>query len=242
MSGYYDIHCHILPEVDDGADSMEMARKMLQQEYEDGVRVIYATPHYKVGVFETSKQKILQQYELVKEYAGQIGDGLEIQLGCEFHVNMDMIDILSQRSDVLMGESPCVLTEFSEKHDFQFIKERCYILLSHGYQPIIAHIERYPALTRDLERIRFMKDMGVYLQINADSILGKNGFFVQRFCKKIMEYDFLHFVGSDAHDLSKRKSHMGLCIKYVRKKMGQDYAEKLFRDNPHKLMKRGREK
>lgn len=240
MSGYYDIHCHILPEVDDGAENFDMAVKMLKQEYEDGIRTIYVTPHYRMGVFETSEQKIDKQYEWILKKAEQIGAGMEIHLGREFHVNMDMIDILNKNSGILMGESSCVLAEFSEKHDFCFIKERCYTLLSHGYQPIIAHIERYPALTGDLERIRFMKDMGVYLQVNADSILGKNGFFIQRFCQKIMKCDFLHFVGSDAHDLTKRKPRMGLCIKYIRNKMGQDYTEKIFRENPQKLIKRGR--
>lgn len=240
MSGYYDIHCHILPEVDDGADSMEMAREMLRQEYTDGVRVIYATPHYRIGMFETSKQKILQQYELVKEYAGQIGEGIEIYLGCEFHANMDMLSMFDDGIGIKMGDSSCVLTEFSEIHNYSFIKERCYSLLSHGYQPIIAHAERYSVLNQNPEKICSLRNMGAFIQIDADSILGKNGFYLKCFCKKMMNRDLIHFVGSDAHDMSKRKPLIGQCAKYVSKKMGENYMEKIFINNPKELIREGR--
>ena len=240
MTGYYDIHCHILPEVDDGADDMETTIKMLRQEYEDGVRVIYATPHYRIGMFEPPGEKVMQQYELVKKQAKQIGDGIEIYLGCEFHANMDMISMIDTKKGIRMGNSSCVLTEFSEKHGYGYIRERCYALLSHGCQPIIAHAERYPALNHDLEKFHSLVDMGAFIQVNADSILGKNGFHLKHVCRKMMKWNLIHFIGSDAHDVLKRKPLIGQCAEYLKKKMGQAYMEKILIENPRKFIEEGR--
>lgn len=238
--GYYDIHCHILPGLDDGAANMDTAIKMLRQEYEDGVRTIYATPHYRTGMFEPSKNKVLVQYKLIKEQAEKIGEGIRILPGCEFHVSMDMIPMLEAGIGTTMGDSRCVLTEFSESHSYNFIRERCYALKSHAFQPIIAHAERYPALNKDPEIVASLVEMGVYIQINAESILGKNGFFTKRFCRKIMEWDLLHFIGSDAHDMMQRKPMIGQCTEYLEKKMGQDYVKKILMEHPHKLIEEGR--
>lgn len=242
-NGYYDIHCHILPGVDDGAVNMDVARDMLRQEYEDGVRTIYATPHYRTGMFEPPKEKVLEQYELVKEEAARIGGsgrGIQILLGCEFHANMDMVSMLESGTGSAMGDSRCILTEFSEEHDYDFIRKRCYALQSHGYQPIIAHAERYPVLCKNLEFAASLVEMGIYIQINAKSILGKNGFSTKRFCRKAMEWDLVHFIGSDAHDMMQRKPVMGQCAEYLEKKMGRTYMQKILIENPRKFIEEGR--
>lgn len=240
MLGYYDTHCHILPEVDDGAIDIGMAQEMLRQEYADGVSVVFVTPHYRVGMFEPSREKVFQQFELLKEYARQSFPGLELHLGCEFHANMDMVMTLTKETGYSMGTSRCVLIEFSHIHDFSYIRERCYSLLRHGYLPIIAHAERYPVLNCNIERLNSLRNMGVFIQINARSILGKNGFFLKRFCRKLMNHDLIDIIGSDAHDLSDRKPLIGPCARYIQRKMGNDYMEKIFIHNPTELLQEGR--
>ena len=89
-----DVHCHILPEVDDGADDMKEALQMLELEYQDGVRTIIVTPHYRKGMFECSSERILKKYEQLKKEAKDRWKDLTIVLGCEFHANMDMIEII----------------------------------------------------------------------------------------------------------------------------------------------------
>ena len=92
MRGMYDVHCHILPQVDDGAESMETALEMLQREKEDGVENIIVTPHYRRGMFQTSLEKIESAFMLLKENTADWG--IHLYLGCEYHVNMDMIQDL----------------------------------------------------------------------------------------------------------------------------------------------------
>lgn len=240
MSGFYDVHTHILPHVDDGAKDMEETVKILEKEYQDGVRTIFATPHYRKNMFESSLEKIQQQYELVKAEASRIYPDLRVLLGCEYHANMDMVDMLDKGGRPTMGGTRCVLTEFSERSDFRKIQERCYTLLTHGYEPIIAHAERYPAISKNMDGLEQLVEMGVYIQMNADSIIGAEGFTMKRFCKKAMKRNLLHLIGSDAHNMKDRSPSMGKCAAYIEKVMGKEYMEKILINNPREIFEEDR--
>ena len=95
MKGLYDIHTHIIPHVDDGADTIEITKKILQMEYNDGVRTIFATSHFRRRMFETPMEKIRQQYLQVQQAAKEIAPDLRLILGCEFHANLDMVETLN---------------------------------------------------------------------------------------------------------------------------------------------------
>ena len=239
MIGLYDVHCHILPGVDDGARSMDDAMALLKIEYEDGIRTIYLTPHFRYQMFEPTGERIEKQYELLQLNAQKEFPDLRLELGCEFHSCISMVDMLRMHNRFTMGESRCVLTEFSSGDDRKWIRNRCNDLLYHGYQPIIAHAERYPALYGKYEELEQLSQMGAYIQINAESILGKSGFGVKQFCKKLMKLDLLHLVGSDAHDLKHRRPVMGKCAAYIGKVMGEDYAKRIFIENPQNIMEMG---
>lgn len=240
MKGLYDIHTHIIPHVDDGADTIEITKKILQMEYNDGVRTIFATSHFRRRMFETPMEKIRQQYLQVQQAAKEIAPDLRLILGCEFHANLDMVETLNAGKRPTMGDTRFVLTEFSEVHDFRFIQERCYELISNGYEPIIAHAERYPVIRKNLEHLEQLVDMGAYVQMNADSISGVEGWGMKRFCKKVMKQNLLHFVGSDAHNTGDRKPQMGRCAQYMEKTMGREYADKILIRNPREIIEEGR--
>ena len=239
MTGIFNIHNHILPEVDDGADDFKEALQMLKLEYSDGVRTVILTPHYRKGMFECPSERILRKYEQLEKEVNERWKDLRIVLGCEFHANMDMVESLEMHEWMTMGNSRCVLTEVSEQSEFAFIQARCYALLSSGYEPIIAHAERYQALYNHFDKIEQLVDMGVYIQMNAASIMGKDGFGMKRFCTKMMKLDLLHFVGDDAHNLQDRKPCMGKCAAYIKKTMGEDYAEKILIANPENVIMEG---
>lgn len=240
MSGFYDIHSHLLPHVDDGAASLSEAVELLKAEYKDGVRTIFVTPHYRKRMFEPSAETIRQQYKYLTDEAKNIGSDLQLFLGCEFHAHMDMIELLNTGAYPTMGGTRCVLIEFSETSDFKTIREHCYKLLCSGYRPIIAHAERYPALGKNIESLEYLADLGAYIQMNAGSIIGAEGFGIKRFCKKAVKQDLLHFVGSDAHNMKDRRPMMGKCAEYLSKIMGNDYMEKILIENPSNMIKEGR--
>lgn len=234
--GIYDIHCHIVPGVDDGAADYEETKKLLRMEYDQGVRGIIVTPHFRFRMFETPIDQIKKQFLLVRKAAAEVGDDLNVYLGCEFHANMEMPNMLRAGEVSTMAESRYVLVEFSESSEDSYIKERTYTMLSNGYKPIVAHIERYEATRSDINFVEELVDIGAYMQINADSIIGKEGFSTKRYCRKLMKYDLVQYVGSDCHNLSSRLPHMGAAYDYVRKKMGAAYADHLFINNPRKIL------
>ena len=91
IKGIYDIHCHIVPGVDDGATDIGETVKLLRMEYEQGVRTVIATPHFRFRMFETPAEKVREQFRLVEKAASEISPDLHGYLGCEFHANMEML-------------------------------------------------------------------------------------------------------------------------------------------------------
>jgi protein-tyrosine phosphatase len=150
MDDYFDMHCHIIPDVDDGARDIDVSINILKKEYQDGISNIILTPHFREGMFETPEEKIRENYLLLKERVREEIPDMNLYLGCEYHVNMDMEEQLSERTQFRLADSRYVLLEFSGADSAAYIKERVYVALSLGYHPILAHIERYPAWRRIL--------------------------------------------------------------------------------------------
>ena len=111
--GLFDMHCHIVPAVDDGAQSVKEAFAMLQMEYDQGVRKIIVTPHFRREMFETPSEIIKKHFLVLRRLAEKIGPDFKVFLGCEFHANVEMLDYLRSDKVYSMAGSRYVLTEFS---------------------------------------------------------------------------------------------------------------------------------
>ena len=239
MQGIFDMHCHIVPGVDDGSKSLEESKKMLRKEYADGVRNIILTPHFRYRMFEPSAELVQQQYEKLRAIAPTIGEDLKLYLGCELHTSMDMVDCLKNGTRLTMAGSRYVLTEFSGGDDKAYIKERVQQLKFNGFLPIMAHVERYRAVMGDLDFIEELRDFGAFIQVNADTISGRDGFGMKRFAKKLMKAHLLDFVGSDGHGIKSRTPEMGKAWEQVVKVMGEAYAKRIFVTNPGRIVAGG---
>ena len=192
-------------------------------------------------MFEASLEKYLVNFKVVRREAEKLG--IELYTGCEFHANLDMVDTLKKGERLTLANTNCVLTEFADGSEKSFIKERCYALLSHGYQPIIAHIERYQACRKDINLVRGLVNMGCYVQVNNQSVIGEDGFMVKQYCKKLLKEDLVHFIGSDSHDVLSRHPTLKKCWNYLEKHYGEEYADWLLIENPqHLIFDRIREK
>ena len=238
MRDLYDIHCHILPGVDDGAKNMDIALALIEKEIEAGVETIILTPHFRKEMFEPDMEDIWNAYdELLYETRYK---NIRLYLGCEFHANMEMVETLDNDLRPTLADSRYVHTEFAHNSTRAFMKERADALLMSGYRPIIAHIERYRATRKDFDLIEDLIEMGCEVQVNADAIIGRDGLGAQRFCKKLMQEDMLHYVGSDTHNLRGRAPHLGECCEYLKKHMGRLYTSRIMRDNPSKIVEKAR--
>ena len=230
------MHCHIIPKVDDGSELLEESLALLDTEVRAGVTDIILTPHFRLEMFEADRDYVEAQYELLKSAAAEIFPDLHLYLGCEYHSNHDMHEMLRADPRYRMIGTDYVLLEFSQAHNGSYIREQTYSLVSRGFRPIIAHCERYRPISANIKLAEELVDMGAELQVNADSVIGRDGWGIKRFCRKLMKLGLLSYIGSDAHNMTDRRCHMGECIAYVEKKMGSEYADLIMRRNPQNIV------
>ena len=229
-----DIHCHILPKVDDGPDSVEESLKILKDMKRQGIKHVIVTPHYRPEMFEPSMKRVIYSYRHFRDIAYDMG--VSMSLGCEYYRNEQIIEHMDNRKRPVMAGSRYVLIEFSMNDLFPTIRNYVYELITHGYQPIIAHVERYFCCQK-MEKIQELKDMGALVQLNAGSVLGEEGWKLKIFCLDLMKKDLVDFIASDTHNTSDRKLNLKKCASYVTKKMGKQYAERIFFNNPLNILK-----
>lgn len=233
--GYWDIHNHILPGLDDGSGSIEETIELLSLAYEQGIRHIVFTPHYREKMFEVSPNERVQVFEEVSEQVRTLFPDLELFLGCEYHIGRTTErDIQEPR--FCMAQQKIILAEFSFTASFQYISQSVQQIQNLGYQVIVAHPERYNCLRENMDYMQKLHDCGVILQVNADSILGYCGLRMKHYCKKLLKADLVDVIASDTHDLKYRPMLLGQCAELIRRKYGNQRAERLFRETPQKLI------
>ena len=242
MDRLVDTHCHILPEVDDGAKNMEETRQMLQEAYEDGIRYIIATPHHHPRRGRKSPKQLRRQLKLVREEAAQISDELRIYLGTEIYFGQDIPERLREELILTMNKTKYVLVEFSPGDPFDYICQGIQQIQMKGYEVILAHIERYQCMYKNIENVEHLKHMGVRIQVNADSITGEGGWKAKRFVRRLIDERLVFCVGTDAHDPKRRPPRMKKAAEYVEKKCGEDYARRIFFSNPRIMLRKKRKK
>ena len=235
MNYLCDMHCHIVPGVDDGADTMKTAYQILRREERQGVRRIIVTPHFRKHMFETPREEVQDAFEALQDMVDYKFQDMELFLGCELHAYMGMENRIKEPLYRMNG-TRYVLLEFSENDPEDFIRERTSTVVRLGCIPILAHIERYIALVKRLPFVQELAESGALLQVNADSVLGLDGFWKKQFTHKLLANNLVNFIGSDAHDVGERTTHIGDCAALVEKKFGTDYAYAIFVRNPERMM------
>ena len=242
MERFVDAHCHVLPEVDDGAQSMNETRQMLQMAYDEGIRYIIATPHHHPRRGKASPRQLRRQLKLVREEAEKISEKLRVYLGTEVYFGQDVPDKLKEDKILTMNRTRYVLVEFSPIDSFDYICQGIQQIQMKGFEVILAHIERYRSMREDIGRAEHLADMGVRIQVNAGSITGQSGWKIKRYIKQLMDRDLVFCVGTDAHDPKSRPPQMKKAAEYVKKKYGEEYVRRIFFSNPVIMLKKKKKK
>ncbi len=235
-----DIHCHLLPGVDDGPGTIKEAGRLLDLMREEGVDRIIVTPHFHPEMFEPSAERVERFYWGLREMARR--RRIRLYLGCEFYRCPEMSRLLAEGKRPSLAGSSHVLVEFAPDDVYQTIRNYIYELRSRGWRPVIAHVERYECCHRDSRRVRELTELGAAIQVNASAVMGKRGGRMKGFCRNLIESDLVSFIASDAHDDRGRRPNLGKCARYVTKKYGEDYARRIFEENPEKILHDRRKK
>lgn len=226
-----DVHCHILPGIDDGSGSREETLKMLSLAEKEGITDIIVTPHFKGGRRNASVATIRSLMEETRGIAAENGISIALHPGNEVYFFSDIEEVLEQERVLRMGYSEYLLVEFSPADRYTYIRNALDSIMGLGIRPVIAHVERYQCMLKDKEAVKLLKDMGVKIQVNASGITGEMGFAVKRFTHGLLKQGLVDYVGTDAHNCEKRAPRMKKCADLLCKKYGEEYAEALLYRN-----------
>jgi protein-tyrosine phosphatase len=224
-----DIHCHILPDVDDGARSWEMALAMCAMAREDGIEQIVATPHANDVYFY--ERSALQR--LVDDLNQKLGGCPSILLGCDFHFSYDNIEeAVETPSQFTIGGTPYMLVEFSDYSLPPTVDDNLAKLINLGLKPIVTHPERNPLIQRRPDRVLDWIRGGCLIQVTGNSLTGHWGKTAQNIAEWLLRNQAVHFLASDGHNITTRKPTLKRARQAAAVLVGEAVAEALVTLNP----------
>jgi protein-tyrosine phosphatase len=224
-----DVHCHILPGLDDGPDSMDESLAMAETAIADGITHVVATPHSST---EYSFDYRRVQY-LRDRLQGEIGERLTLATGCDFHLNPENLDALRRNAaPFCVNQRNYLLVEFNEISIPPALDETLHDLQLKGIRPVITHPERNAILRRQRERLANWVRLGCCVQVTAGSLTGGFGPRAQEDSLCWIGKGLVHIVASDAHNTRRRPLRLQSAYELVRNQFGEDKARALFVENP----------
>ena len=227
-----DIHCHIMPGVDDGSPDTETSLRMLKIAADNKITKVILTPHHKPMHHNVSPKHNEAYRQKLGELALSKGIDIELYSGNEIYYSDETQADLENGLICPMAGSDYVLVEFHPTNPYKAIHNALYQVQGAGFIPIVAHVERYSDVVSHPAYVEDMIAQGCYIQVNANSVMGKYGFGIGHFTRKLIKNGLVHFVATDAHDTDRRAPQLLDCRRYVERKFGAGTADKLFYDNP----------
>ena len=228
-----DIHCHILPEVDDGARTWDAAVEMCRIAQMDGIEHVVATPHAnaRYGYDRDAHEERLSQLRKV------VAGALQFSLGCDFHMSYENIqDALQNPARYAIGNTQYLLVEFSDFSLPPTASQLLFELMGVGLMPIITHPERNPLLQRKPELVVKWARMGALVQVTANSLTGRWGKTAGKMVEYLAKHRAIHVIASDAHDVRHRPPILSEGRAAIFQLMGEEAAQALVEDNPRAIV------
>jgi protein-tyrosine phosphatase len=224
-----DIHCHILPGLDDGPESLEIAVAMAEMAVADGITHVIGTPHAHPE-FAFKPEKIRERRdELQMMFEGR----LILATGCDFHLSYENLeDIRREPTRFTLNQKNYLLVEFADYSIPPSLDQALHNLQLAGLTPIVTHPERNPLIRAQPERLFKWLRQGCYAQVTAQSLLGKFGRSAQATSQEWLAAGGVHFIASDAHNVTSRPLRLKETFDWVAKTHGEGVAQALLVKNP----------
>ena len=229
-----DIHCHLLPGVDDGPKSWDAAVEMCRMSAADGITHAVATPHandryaYDRGYLS----------DLLEQLRQKIGPELQLSLGCDFHLSFENLErVLEHPHTYTIGDTNYLLIELSNFSVPTRLGD-CFTRLGDiGLTPILTHPERNPILQQTPQRILEWAEQGCLIQVTASSFTGFWGERPEMIARWLLDHSAIHILASDAHDTRRRIPNLSAARTVAEDLAGAEYAEALVDGNPGAIVK-----
>lgn len=232
-----DIHCHILPDIDDGAKDIDESLKMCEIARKDGINTIVATPHLNPGVYEPEKELILAKVNELNRLNHVNLRNLRILPGADNRVHPELIDSIEKGQSLTINDNMrYILLELPAYFLFYQIKGLIRGLKDKGITPIITHPERHVQIQRNIYILYEFIKAGTLAQITAMGITGEFGPEIKRLSKRLLAHNLIHVIASDAHSYSKRPPILSRAVEEATRILGLNEATNMVTTNPEAII------
>lgn len=231
-----DIHCHILPGLDDGSGSVKETMKILKMAKTQKIVSVIATPHYSPHYKNDKPEEIKKMCGQIERQAQEVVDSrFRVYPGQEILYTDEVLGKLKKGELLTLAGSRYVLIEFMPDIPYSSIQRIVRNMVMEQYMPVLAHIERYGVLRED-SRVEELTDLGAYMQMNYRRIGGRWYDETTRWCRKMLKEGRIHFLATDSHDLKTRYPATTDAEFWIYKHLDKDYIRNLFYRNAEKIL------
>lgn len=236
---FIDLHAHMLPGLDDGAQTMADSIEMAKIAVQSGVRILVVTPHANQrGRFENYATPEMQQiYEDFCHELHKQRIPLRVLQGMEIYASGDVVELIHRRMLCSMAGTHYYLIEFPFHCPADDISYLLREMLSNGFIPIVAHPERYSCVQEDPEELQRWRQMGCVAQLNRGSVHGQFGSRCATAAETLIRLGYVDVFGSDCHGIRHRTPEMHSIYHYLQKNYGESRASELLLNNPLKILR-----
>ena len=231
-----DLHNHILPGIDDGADSWDTSLAMAKTACADGISAIACTPHWIPGKYENSKADIAAKVDEFNKILNTQGIALKAYPGAELRLDRSIIEKIKSGELMTINGGPYALIELPDDSLPDNFEDFLWQMALQNIKPVISHVERHPYLYQHPERIFKWVEMGVLNQVTSASLLGKFSPELRDFAVMLLEHRLVHILVSDSHGLRVRMPILSEGYDFVRRTVGKETADKMVYDIPRDII------
>jgi protein-tyrosine phosphatase len=232
----FDLHCHILPAIDDGSIDLEMSLLMLRIAAESGTTGIAATPHVIDGTRQPSWKHIVAECKRLQAEAQSRGIKIAVFPGAEVFMQWDILEHISGPGPYCINGSRYMLVELPAREIPRYTEDFFFMLQTRGIVPILAHAERYPEIIKAPEILLEWIQKGILVQVNAASFTGRFGDKALRTAELLLSNNMIHCIGSDAHDIRHRKPDLSKSIEIIWNIVGEEQGNTIVYGNANLII------
>lgn len=232
-----DLHCHILPGIDDGAADLSTALEMASASVADGVSVVACTPHILPGLYHNSGAQIRQATTQLQGALDREGISLKLVTGADNHVVPNFAKELRSGHLLSLADTRYVLVEPPHHVAPPRLEEFFFELLTAGYVPILTHPERLTWVSSHYDAIQRLVRAGVWMQLTAGSLTGTFGRRAKHWAERMLDDGFAHILATDAHNVDRRPPDLAAGRESAAKRVGAEEAEHLVMTRPEGVLR-----
>lgn len=235
-----DMHSHVLPNIDDGAKSIDETFHLIEEAKNVGFEAIIATSHYLENYYETNAPEREVWVNVISQKLQEENRDIELYIGSEIYLSENIMQLLEEGKASTINNTSYVLFEMPLNIEPLNLYDVIYEMMQYKLIPILAHPERYTFVQQDPELIYDLIEKGVLMQSNYASIIGYYGQKAQIIVKKLLENNMVHFLGTDVHRTNTIYPKIPQILAKLTEIIGKEKLEELTTTNPKLVLQNKR--